>query len=69
MEALDKRGQAKFVGYRVMAYRLAMRAGTGIIVTIGTTLSWFAAFSAARVFLGLFFVYHMFSLPMLKMKE
>ncbi len=63
MEALDKRGQAKFVGYRVMAYRLAMMAGTGIIVTIGTTVSWFAGFAAAGVFLGLLFVYHMFLLP------
>ena len=35
MEALDKAGQARFVGYRVMAYRLAMMAGTGIVVTIG----------------------------------
>ena len=68
MEALDKREQAKFVGYRVMVYRLAMMAGTGIIVTIGTTLSWFVAFSAAGVFLGLFFTICFF-FPMLKMKE
>jgi PAT family beta-lactamase induction signal transducer AmpG len=63
MEALDKQGQAKFVGYRVMAYRLAMMAGTGIIVTIGTTVSWFSAFFAAGVFLGLLFSYHFFLLP------
>jgi PAT family beta-lactamase induction signal transducer AmpG len=63
MEALDKQGQAKFVGYRVMAYRLAMMAGTGIIVTIGTTVGWFAAFFTAGAFLGLLFVYHVFFLP------
>jgi len=63
MEALDKKGQAKFVGYRVMAYRLAMMAGTGIIVTIGTTVGWFAAFFTAGAFLGLLFVYHVFFLP------
>lgn len=63
MEALDKQGQAKFVGYRVMAYRLAMMAGTGIIVTIGTTVGWFVAFSAAGVLLGLLFAYHVFFLP------
>ncbi len=63
MEALDKDGQAKFVGYRVMAYRLAMMAGTGIIVTVGTTVSWLAAYSAAGLFLGLLFAYHLLFLP------
>jgi PAT family beta-lactamase induction signal transducer AmpG len=63
MEALDKAGQAKFVGYRVMAYRLAMMAGTGIIVTVGTTLSWRAAYSAAGFFMGLLFIYHLLFLP------
>jgi PAT family beta-lactamase induction signal transducer AmpG len=63
MEALDKDGQAKFVGYRVMAYRLAMMAGTGIIVTVGTALSWLAAYSAAGLFLGLLFAYHLMFLP------
>jgi PAT family beta-lactamase induction signal transducer AmpG len=63
MEVLDKDGQAKFVGYRVMAYRLAMMAGTGIIVTVGTTVSWLAAYSAAGFFLGLLFIYHLLFLP------
>jgi PAT family beta-lactamase induction signal transducer AmpG len=63
MEALDKQGQAKFVGYRVMAYRLAMMAGTGIIVTIGTTRSWFVAFFMGGAFLGILFIYHIFFLP------
>jgi len=63
MEALDKDGQAKFVGYRVMAYRLAMMAGTGIIVTVATTVSWLAAYSAAGFFLGLLFIYHLLFLP------
>ncbi len=63
MEALDKQGQAKFVGYRTMAYRIAMMAGSGIIITIGTTKSWFLAFLAASFIFGLFFVYHFFFLP------
>ena len=66
MEALDKQGQAKFVGYRVMAYRLAMMAGTGIVVTIGTTVGWFAAFTSAGGFLGLLFTYHVFFLPLVE---
>ena len=63
MEALDKKGQAKFVGYRVMAYRIAMMTGTGVIVTIGATTSWLIAFSIAGCLLFLLFVYHLFLLP------
>lgn len=63
MEALDAAGQAKFVGYRVMAYRIAMMTGTGVIVTIGTTTGWFQAFMGAAVIMGLLFVYHMVYLP------
>ncbi len=63
MEALDKEGQAKFVGYRVMAYRLAMMAGAGIIVTVGTTVGWFQAFFSGAAVLGLLLIYHNFFLP------
>ncbi len=62
MEALDKDGQAKYIGYRVMAYRIAMMAGTGVIVTIGTKVNWSVAFLAAGVVFGLFFLYHIFFL-------
>ncbi len=63
MEALDKEAQAKFVGYRVMAYRLAMMAGTGIIVTVGTTVGWPTAFASGAGVLGALFIYHNFFLP------
>lgn len=63
MEALDTEGQAKFVGYRVMAYRIAMITGTGLIATIGTTTSWALAFFVAAIIFGLFFVYHTLFLP------
>lgn len=63
MEALDKKGQAKFVGYRVMAYRIAMMTGTGIIVTVGATTSWRLAYISASLLLGALFVYHLFFLP------
>lgn len=62
MEALDKEGQAKFVGYRVMAYRIAMMTGTGVIATIGTTVGWPLAFFCAALMLGLLFCYHFFFL-------
>ncbi len=63
MEALDEEGQAKFVGYRVMAYRIAMMTGTGIIVTVGTTTSWHLAYACAAAMLGLLFTYHILLLP------
>ncbi len=62
MEVLDKHDQAKFVGYRVIAYRIAMMTGSGLIVTIGMTSNWSLAFLAAAAVFGLFFVYHVFFL-------
>jgi len=63
MEALDNDGQAKFVGYRVMAYRIAMMTGTGVIVTLGTAFNWTLAFSGGAAIFGFFFLYHLFFLP------
>ncbi len=63
MEALDSDGQTKFVGYRVMAYRIAMITGTGIIATVGTMYNWFFGFISSTIVLGLFFIYHLFLLP------
>ena len=63
LEALDPPDQARFVGYRVMAYRIAMMAGTGIIATIGTTWGWAFAFGGAGLLLALFFLYHQRYLP------
>jgi len=62
MEALDKEGQAKFVGYRTMAFRVAMMTGTGVIVTIAAVVGWFLGFLVAAVIFGLFFLYHVFFL-------
>jgi len=63
MESLDEKGQAKFVGYRVMAYRIAMMTGTGVIVTIGATTNWFVGFLSAGMILSILFLYHVFFLP------
>lgn len=62
MEALDKEGQAKFVGYRTMAFRVAMMTGTGVIVTIAAAAGWFLGFLMGAVIFGLFFLYHIFYL-------
>ena len=63
MEALDEAGQAKFVGYRVMAYRIAMMTGTGVVVTLGATLGWFASYLTSAVLLFLLTLYHFTFLP------
>jgi PAT family beta-lactamase induction signal transducer AmpG len=63
MEALDEAGQAKFVGYRVMAYRIAMMTGSGVVVTLGATLGWFASYLASGVLLFLLTFYHFHFLP------
>ncbi|MCX6557384.1 MAG: MFS transporter, partial [Candidatus Aminicenantes bacterium] len=63
LAALDKVEQTKFLGYRIMAYRVAMLTGTGVIVTIGTAFSWAAAFLAAGLLLGLLAAYHSLFLP------
>jgi len=59
MEALDKDAQARWIGYRVMAYRIAMMTGAGVVVTIGTTIGWGTAYAAAALIFGLFFVFHL----------
>ncbi|NLE01550.1 MAG: AmpG family muropeptide MFS transporter [Fibrobacter sp.] len=61
--ALNKGEQARFVGYRVMAYRIAMMAGTGGIVTIGTKFGWYYAFMTAGILLGGLFFFHILFLP------
>jgi PAT family beta-lactamase induction signal transducer AmpG len=63
MEALDEKGQARFVGYRVMAYRIAMMTGTGVVVSIGAATNWLLGFVSAGVLLGLLFLYHLTLLP------
>lgn len=63
MEALDVADQARFLGYRVMAYRIAMMTGTGVVVTLGTTLGWSLAFAGAGLLLLAFFLFHLRFLP------
>jgi PAT family beta-lactamase induction signal transducer AmpG len=69
LEALDEKGQAKFVGYRVMAYRIAMMTGTGIIVTIGATTNWLIGYLSAGTLLFILFIYHLFLLPVVEKEK
>ncbi|RJX27020.1 MAG: MFS transporter [Desulfurivibrio sp.] len=63
LEALTIEEQARYVGYRVMAYRIAMMFGSGVIVTIGSRIGWLWAFGLASLVLGLLFVFHLSLLP------
>jgi PAT family beta-lactamase induction signal transducer AmpG len=69
MEALDEPGQAKFVGYRVMAYRIAMMTGTGVVVTLGATMGWFLSYLASGMLLFLLTLYHFCFLPRLEKEK
>lgn len=62
LEKLDKEGQAKWVGFRVMAYRIAMLVvSSGIVIVAG--ISWTWAFWAIAGILLLLFLYNLFILP------
>jgi PAT family beta-lactamase induction signal transducer AmpG len=69
MEALDERSQARFVGYRVMAYRIAMMVGTGVIVTVGASMGWRPAYMLASLILMLLMLYHIALLPSVEARE
>ncbi len=62
MEALDEADQSKFVGYRVMAYRIAWMTGPGLIATVGTTAGWNYAFFLADMIYFLLLIYHIITL-------
>ena len=63
LAALDKQGQAKFVGYRITAYRMALMTGSMVIITLSAARGWFLGFLAATFIMTLLFVYHLFFLP------
>ena len=62
LEALDKEGQAKYVGIRVMAYRIAMLLVSSGIVYL-SSISWALAFWSCVLVVGLIFLYNYFLLP------
>lgn len=62
MVMLDKAGQAKFLGYRVMAYRVAMLTGTAGISRIAAYQGWYWAFVTSFIIFGLVLFFHLFFL-------
>ncbi|VAW36305.1 FIG00591428: hypothetical protein [hydrothermal vent metagenome] len=63
MEALDLDAQARYLGYRVMAYRIAMMTGSGVIATIGALYGWRAAFMGADILMFLLLIVNLTILP------
>ena len=63
LEALTVEEQSRFVGYRVMAYRISMMFGSGVIVTIGSRTGWGWAFGLGALVLALLYFFHVALLP------
>lgn len=63
LEALEVPEQARYVGYRVMAYRIAMMFGSAVIVTLGARHGWSWGFGLSSFILGFLCVLHWKSLP------
>jgi len=63
LEALNQSEQAQYLGFRVMAYRIAMMTGTGIIVTVGAMLGWGWAFALASLIMAGLLALHSAVLP------
>lgn len=61
--ALNSDDQSRYVGFRVLAYRCALMAGSGIIASVGVKAGWMQAFLLAGILLGLLTVYHLVFLP------
>lgn len=63
MEALDQNDQARYLGYRVMAYRIAMMTGTGVIATVGALYGWLLAFLLGTTLMIILLIVHSIILP------
>lgn len=71
MEALPDTFQSRYVGYRVMAFRIAWITGMAGIVTLGTRVNWFLAFVVGAVVFALFTGFHVLFLhdPQIDQKD
>jgi PAT family beta-lactamase induction signal transducer AmpG len=63
LEALDKKEQARYVGFQAMSYRLAMITVDGGILFVYGKTGWWEAFLLAAIILGGLFAFHAWRLP------
>ena len=63
LEALDQKGQSRFVGYRAMAYKIATMAVAGPLLVVAGRAGWLVGFLMAAGIMGLLLGYHSAFLP------
>ena len=63
LEGLDEDGQARWVGYRAAAYRVATILVLGQLVVAADAFGWFWTFAIAAGVMGLLTLYHLRALP------
>ena len=63
LEGLDEEGQARWVGYRAAAYRVATILVLGQLVIAADAFGWFWAFAIAAGVMGLLTLFHYRALP------
>lgn len=69
MEALDERGQSKFVGYRAMAYKIANLVARGPLLILVGVIGWSAGLVVAAALLLAVAAVHLFFLPKVERRE
>ncbi len=69
LEGLDKENQAKYVGYRATAYKIAMLFITGpLVIVIGRT-SWTVGLFITAIVMFLLLAYHWYALPRVEVQR
>jgi len=63
LEVLDKQEQAKYSGWVVAAYRLAMLTGGGILISLSSKWGWTGAFAVAALIFLVLSLWHFYFLP------
>ena len=63
LEALDKKEQARYVGFQAMSYRVAMIAGGGGIISFAGVTNWWSAFLLCAAAMALLALVHFAFLP------
>ena len=69
MEALDERGQSKFVGYRAMAYKAANLVGRGPLLILVGYVGWSVGFLVAALLMLALALLHWALLPKVETRE
>jgi PAT family beta-lactamase induction signal transducer AmpG len=69
LEALDKEGQSRFVGFRAMAYRIAIFVVSSPVFILIDRSGWFVTLLVVALLMLLITLYHVFFLPRVESPE